>query len=62
MVLDHMHIGGDIVKIAFGILFGGVVLTLALVVGLGWRDLVSRIGSKPTTEQPKDESSTLHHL
>jgi hypothetical protein len=62
MVLDHMHIGGDIVKIAFGILFGGVVLTLALVVGLGWRDLASRIGSKPTTEQPKDESSTLHHL
>ena len=62
MVLDHMHIGGGIVKLAFAILFGGVVLALALAVGLGWKDLVSRIGSKPTTEQPKDESSTLHRL
>jgi hypothetical protein len=62
MVLDHMHIGGGIVKLAFAILFGGVVLALSLAVGLGWKDLVSRIGSKPTTEQPKDESSTLHHL
>jgi hypothetical protein len=62
MVLDHMHIGGGIVKLAFAILFGGVVLTLALVVGLGWKDLVSRIGSKPTAEQPKDESSALHRL
>jgi hypothetical protein len=62
MVLDHMHIGGGIVKLAFAILFGGVVLTLSLVVGLGWKDLISRIGSKPTTEQPKDESSTLHRL
>ena len=62
MVLDHMHIGGGIVKLAFAILFGGVVLVLALVVGLGWKDLVSRIGSKPTAEQPKDESSALHRL
>lgn len=62
MVLDHLHIGGDIVRIAFGILFGGVVLTLALAVGLRWQDLVSRLGSKPTTEQPEDESSTLHHV
>ncbi|HEX7508269.1 MAG TPA: hypothetical protein VF550_15945 [Polyangia bacterium] len=62
MVLDHMHIGGGIVKLAFAILFGGVVLVLALVVGLGWKDLVSRIGAKPMTEQPKDESSTLHRL
>jgi len=62
MVLDHMHIGGGIVKLAFAILFGGVVLALALAVGLGWKDLVSRIGSGPTTEQPKDESSTLHRL
>ena len=62
MILDHLRIGGDIMKLAFGILFGGVVLALALVVGLGWRDLVARLGSKPTTEQPKNESSALHHL
>jgi hypothetical protein len=34
--------GGNIVGLAFGILFGGIVLTLALAVGLGSRDLVSR--------------------
>jgi hypothetical protein len=42
MVLDHLQIGGNIVELAFGILFGGIVLTLALAVGLGSRDLVSR--------------------
>ncbi len=42
MALAHLQIGGSIVEIAFGILFGGIVLTLALAVGLGSRDLVSR--------------------
>ncbi len=42
MVLDHLHIGEEIVDLAFGILFGGIVLALALSIGLGSRDLVSR--------------------
>ncbi len=42
MVLDHLHIGGTIVGLAFGILFGGIVLTLSLAIGLGSRDLVTR--------------------
>jgi hypothetical protein len=42
MALDHLHIGGGVVELAFGILFGGIVLTLALAIGLGSRDLVSR--------------------
>ena len=42
MVLDHLEVGGDIVELAFGILFGGIVLTLALAIGLGSRELVSR--------------------
>ena len=42
MALDHLHIGGHIVELAFGILFGGIVLTLSLAIGLGSRDLVSR--------------------
>jgi hypothetical protein len=42
MVLDHLEVGGNVVELAFGILFGGIVLTLALAVGLGSRDLVSR--------------------
>jgi hypothetical protein len=42
MVLEHLEIGGSIVELAFGILFGGIVLTLSLAVGLGSRDLVTR--------------------
>lgn len=42
MVLEHLQVGGAIVALAFGILFGGIVLTLALAIGLGSRDLVSR--------------------
>ena len=42
MVLDHLQIGGTVIELAFGILFGGIVLTLALAVGLGSRDIVSR--------------------
>ena len=42
MALDHLRIGGSIVELAFGILFGGIVFALSLAVGLGSRDLVSR--------------------
>jgi hypothetical protein len=42
MILDHLQIGGTIIELAFGILFGGIVLTLSLAVGLGSRDIVSR--------------------
>ena len=48
MVLDHLQIGGTVVDLAFGILFGGIVLTLALAIGLGSRDLVSRSIEKST--------------
>ncbi len=42
MAFDHLGIGGSVLKIGFGILFGGIVLALALAVGLGSKDLVSR--------------------
>ena len=54
MVLDHLAIGGVIVELAFGILFGGIVLTLALAVGLGSSGMVSRTfehDSSQTAEQ-----------
>jgi hypothetical protein len=55
MVLDHLEIGDRIVELAFGILFGGIVLTLALAVGLGSRELVTRSlerGVERATEHP----------
>lgn len=42
MALDHLAIGGSIVHLAFSILFGGIVFSLSLAVGLGSKDLVSR--------------------
>jgi hypothetical protein len=42
MVLDHLGVGGNIVELAFGILFGGIVLTLSLAVGLGSKEIVTR--------------------
>ncbi len=72
MVLDHLQIGGTVVELAFGILFGGIVLTLSLAIGLGSRDLVTRSlersaerpergtvpGPFPTRENPE----TLRHF
>jgi len=54
MVLEHLEIGGVVVELAFGILFGGIVLTLALAVGLGSRDLVSR-SLESRVERPGDQ-------
>jgi uncharacterized membrane protein len=42
IALEHLQIGSGIVPIAFAILFGGIVFTLAISVGLGSRDLVRR--------------------
>jgi hypothetical protein len=70
MVLDHLEIGGAIVELAFGILFGGIVLTLALAVGLGSRDMVSRSLEKnvertdpiPTSPEAATPSEPLRHF
>lgn len=63
MVLDHLALGGAIVELGFGILFGGIVLALALAVGLGSRDLVSRSlereAARPV-EVPQPER--VHHF
>jgi hypothetical protein len=71
MVLDHLQVGGVIVELAFGILFGGIVLTLALAIGLGSRDLVTRSLERtaerpergPTSvPAPREGSATLRHF
>ena len=64
MVLDHLDLGSNIVELGFGILFGGIVLALALAVGLGSRDLVSRSlereASRAVEEQQQPER--IHHF
>jgi len=70
-VLDHLEIGGTVVDLAFGILFGGIVLTLSLAIGLGSRDIVSRsleknvddvIPPDPSAYKPPTTSETLRHF
>jgi hypothetical protein len=53
MVLDHLGVGGNIVELAFGILFGGIVLTLSLAVGLGSREIVSRSLERTADRMPQ---------
>jgi hypothetical protein len=61
MVLEQLRIGAGLVKLAFGILFGGIVLALALAVGLGSKEAVSRSWSEPKEEE-KEPEETFHHL
>lgn len=52
MALDHLGIGGAILRLAFGVLFGGIVLTMALAVGLGSKDQVSRSWERQAEKRP----------
>jgi hypothetical protein len=50
MALEQLKIGTGIVNLAFGILFGGIVFALALAVGLGSKELVSRSLEREATK------------
>jgi len=62
MALNHLSIGGSILTIAFGILFGGIVLTMALAVGLGSKDLVSRTWERQAGKGPEVGEPPVQHL
>jgi hypothetical protein len=62
MALDHLGIGGEIVRLSFGILFGGIVLALALAVGLGSKDMVSRSWERQSGRAEEEPSEHFHHL
>jgi hypothetical protein len=63
MAFEHLRIAPGIVELAFGILFGGIVLALALAVGLGSKELVTksleREAKKVSSEAVEDP---LRHL
>lgn len=62
IAMKHLHVGGGLVDLAFGILFGGIVFALALAVGLGSRDLVSRTLERQEQDARRNQADTLHHL
>jgi mechanosensitive ion channel-like protein len=60
MALDHIGIGRTVLLLAFGILFGGIVLAIALAVGLGARDVVGRALDRQLHEPTRDDK--LNHV
>ncbi len=62
MALDQLGVGGDIVKIAFALIFGGIMLALALALGLGSREVVSRAWDRQLKEPPPKQEETVRHI
>ncbi len=63
MALEHLRIAPSIVELAFGILFGGIVLTLALAIGLSSKDLIAKSVErdvKKASSEPVEDP--LRHL
>jgi len=63
MALEHLRIAPGIVELAFGILFGGIVLTLALAIGLSSKDLIGKSlerDVKKASSEPVEDP--LRHL
>jgi hypothetical protein len=63
MALEHLSMGRQIILVTFAILFGGVVLALALSFGLAGRDIarefLQRLLRPPASEE---EGDPLRHL
>jgi hypothetical protein len=68
MALEHLRIAPGVVQLAFGILFGGIVLSLALAVGLGSKEFVTKslerdakkISSDPRAAELVEEDPLRH--
>lgn len=54
MALEHLRIAPEVVELAFGILFGGIVLALALAVGLGSKELVTKSLDRDVKKTPSE--------
>ncbi len=64
MALEQLGIGKETIVIAFAIIFGGVVLALAIALGLGGRDtakeyIEKKLKGEEEEEETKDEISHL---
>jgi hypothetical protein len=61
MALEHLGIGRQILVLAFAILFGGIVLTLALAIGLGAKEAV-RKSLERQSEEIEGQGEDFRHL
>jgi hypothetical protein len=57
MALEHLKIAPGVVELAFGILFGGIVFSLALAVGLGSKEFVTKSLERDVNKAPGEPRS-----
>lgn len=69
MALEHLGVGGGLATLAFAIVLGGVMLAVALAIGLGAKDAVARAlerrlppGHPPADEDQPGEDPPIQHL
>jgi hypothetical protein len=62
MALEQLRIGRQILMLAFGILFGGVVLATALAIGLGAKDVVGRALDRELRRGDSPDRDRLDHV
>ena len=62
MALNHLRIGGTVVLISFAIMFGGIVLALALAVGLGSKDMIRQSWARQSDRMEREAEEQFHHL
>ena len=63
MALEHLKIARGMVELAFGILFGGIILTLSLAVGLNSKDLIAKSLDRDVTKAASEPvEDPLRHL
>lgn len=62
MALEHLGVGRQILLAAFTILFGGVVLALALAFGLAGRDLAGQVLARLARRPEPEQGDDLRHV
>jgi hypothetical protein len=60
--LTHLGIGKEMVLVAFGISFGGLVFALALAFGLGGRHIARQLLARRLRREAPPERERLTHL
>ncbi len=64
LALEEVGVGGSILTVSFAIVFGGIVLALALAIGLGSREAVSRSFERNFTEERRaaEDGDEIRHM
>jgi hypothetical protein len=62
MAMEHAGIGKKTVEIAFAVVFGGVVLALALAFGLGGKEMAADYLAKKLKGEKDQDKDEIHHL